>query len=109
MCSHTMEDNVKTVEQPRSDRVVNKALIDWTMSTPDFQQARASAVGNLPAAMVSSGFLWASLTTEEALQDALKKQDEAAKKEEELTSIIRTWQADASRKPGWSRGSAAKG
>jgi len=76
-------NNVKTVEQPRNDRVVNKALIDWTMSTPDFQQARASAVGNLPAAMVSSGFLWASLTTEEALQDALKKQDEAAKKEEE--------------------------
>lgn len=76
-------NNPKTVENPRPDRAVNKLLMDWVLSTPDFQQARASAVGNLPASLASAGFLWSSLTTEKALQDALDKQRQAEAKEDE--------------------------
>jgi len=68
---------VETAETVSPDRQVNKTLIDWTMSLPDFQQSKTETVGNMPAALAAAGVLWETLSTEDALQDALKKQDEA--------------------------------
>jgi hypothetical protein len=62
------------------ERAINHALLKWTRSLQGWEQGRAHTVANLPAAMAAAGLLWESLTSEEALQEALKKQEEAAKK-----------------------------
>lgn len=74
--------NTQTKEEVPPDRMVNKTLVDWLLDTPDFQQAKSSSVGNLASSLVSSGLVWASITSEDALKDALAKQKEAEKKQE---------------------------
>lgn len=59
------------------ERGTNKALMDWMRETHGWEQARANTVGSLAASMAASGLMWANLTNEETMKDALDKQQEA--------------------------------
>lgn len=69
------------------ERAVNRALLEWAQSTTGWEQSRAHTVANLPAALAAAGLLWGLLTSEEALQEALKKQEEAEEKAREAAAL----------------------
>ncbi len=71
------------LEQPPDGRVVNRALLDWMSETHGWEQSRASTVGNLPAAMAASAFMYDHLTNDETLQEVMRKQQEADEAAEE--------------------------
>ncbi|MCB0014179.1 MAG: hypothetical protein KDE34_19840 [Anaerolineales bacterium] len=65
------------LEEIPAERTVNRALLDWMGETHGWEQSRASTVGNLPAAMAASAFMFDHLTNDETMQEILKKQQEA--------------------------------
>ncbi len=69
------------------ERAVNRALLEWAQFTAGWEQSRAHTVANLPAALAAAGLLWSLLTTEDALQEALKKQEEAEEKVREAAAL----------------------
>lgn len=70
-------------EELPGSRQINAALIDWLKSTAGWPKMQQTTETNLPVSLVTSALSWASLTTEEALQEALKKQKEAEEAEAE--------------------------
>jgi uncharacterized protein with von Willebrand factor type A (vWA) domain len=76
----------QTRENVPPAREVNKFLVDWALSNPEFESARSATAGNLAAALASAGLVWESLVTDEALKEAFEEQrkaEEARKQEEE--------------------------
>ena len=73
----------KTVPQLQAptppERAINAALFQWVQGLPGWEQTRAYTVLNLPAALSSAGLFWGLLTSEQAIQEALRKQEEAAR------------------------------
>lgn len=59
------------------DRTVNKALLDWMASAPSWETSRATTVANMPASLTATPLMWNHLMSDEALQEAMKKQEEA--------------------------------
>ena len=60
------------------DRTVNKTLLDWMASAPSWETSRQTTTGDLPATLMATPMMWGHLMSDEALQDAMKKQEEAA-------------------------------
>lgn len=60
-----------------AERAVNRALLDWMKETHGFEASRSSTQANMPAAITAGALMWDLLTTDEALQEALKQQEEA--------------------------------
>jgi len=71
------------LEEPPGERATNRALLDWVRETHGWEQSRASTVGNLPAAMTASAFMFDHLSNDETIQEALKKQEEAEEASQE--------------------------
>lgn len=70
---------VEPVDRPDvpEERQVNRALMDWMKETHGWEESRASTAGNLAASMMASSLMWAHLTNDETMAEALKKQEEA--------------------------------
>lgn len=75
------------LESVPADRAVNRALLDWMKGTHGYEASRTSTQANMPAAMTASALMWELLTTDEALQDALKQQEEAAEQQQRADSF----------------------
>jgi uncharacterized protein with von Willebrand factor type A (vWA) domain len=69
-------------EDPPVERAINAALLAWAQETPNWGATKDFTAGNLPASMSSSEIMWQMLTTEKAIQAALKRQAIAAKAQE---------------------------
>lgn len=82
------EPKLKDDNLIRPDRKINKALVNWMMKNSEFGNNHATTMGNLPASIVSSTLLWESLTTEEALKDALEAQKKAEEEEQKAREAI---------------------
>jgi uncharacterized protein with von Willebrand factor type A (vWA) domain len=81
-------DHVHTTDEPRPDRKVNKALIDWTIQMQDFQAGKQDTVGNMAASLASAGMLWESLLQEDSIREALEKQAEAEELERQANQML---------------------
>lgn len=60
------------------ERSINRELINWLKSTHGWEKTRASTTGNMPASMMAAALMWSHLSNEETIQEALKRQEEAA-------------------------------
>lgn len=58
-------------------RSTNAALFDWLRASPSWNEARNSTSNNLPASIAAASLLWQSLTAEDSIAEALKRQEEA--------------------------------
>lgn len=70
-------DDPKPVGEVPAERQLNRQLLDWMQSSHGWEQSRNSTAGNLPAAATAAPLMWAHLQSDEAIQEALKKQEEA--------------------------------
>lgn len=64
-------------ESAPAERAVNRNLLEWAGATQGWKDAQANSRANLPVAMATSRLMWENLTTDEAVQNALKRQQEA--------------------------------
>jgi uncharacterized protein with von Willebrand factor type A (vWA) domain len=59
------------------DRTVNKALLDWMAAAPSWETSRATTVANMPSSLIATPLMWNHLMSDESLQEAMQKQEEA--------------------------------
>lgn len=67
-------------------RQINAALMDLLKGNKGWLETLESSKDNMPVSLASSALCWATLTTDEALKDALEKQREAEEKEQEAAA-----------------------
>jgi uncharacterized protein with von Willebrand factor type A (vWA) domain len=60
-----------------NERIVNKTLLDWAKSTEAWQQVSQKTNGNVAASLLGGQMMFHTLTTDDAMQEALQKQQEA--------------------------------
>lgn len=75
-------------ERVPGSRKVNRALMSWMMEQDAYDQARSYTLNNPAAASASTLAFWAAMQSDEAIQEALKKQDEADQAESEAEEKI---------------------
>jgi uncharacterized protein with von Willebrand factor type A (vWA) domain len=73
-------------DEVNSGRKINSRLLEWMKGLPNFEDSRRSTSGSLTSSRCAAPLMWESLRTEEALQEALKKQEEIDQKEQEQKS-----------------------
>jgi len=69
-------------ENPPPSRAVNKALIEWMTKSAEYEPTKAVTQFSIPGSMLSTPIIWAGLTNDETIQDALKQQEQAQQQEE---------------------------
>lgn len=73
-------------EDVNPGRKINHRLLEWMKGLPNFEDSRRSTSGSLTSSRCAAPLMWESLRTEEALQEALKKQEEIDQKEQKQKS-----------------------
>ena len=68
-------------EEVSSSRKINKRLLNWMTNLPNFEDSRRTTSGSLTSSRIAAPLVWESLTTEDAFQDSLKRQEEIEQKE----------------------------
>src|SRR3990167_8694630 len=74
-------------ENPPPSRAVNKALIEWMTKSAEYEQTKAVTQFSIPGSMLSTPIIWAGLTNDETIQDALKQQEQAQQQEEQAEQL----------------------
>lgn len=64
------------------ERALNAELMKWAMENNDFMSGRAASIGNIPVALSTASLLYSGLQSDEALNEARQKQEEASYMEE---------------------------
>ena len=66
------------LDEAPAERAVNRQLLDWMRETHGFEASRAATAANMPASMTAASLMWDLLTTDEAMKEALERQERAA-------------------------------
>lgn len=74
---HSLYNGRPLTDSAPAERAVNRSLIEWAGNTQGWQDAQRNCRSNLPVSMATSRLMWENLTTDEAVQEALKRQQEA--------------------------------
>lgn len=64
-------------------REVNKRLLEWMAEKKSFENLRSRTVGSIATSAMITGTMYNALTSDEAVQAALRKQEEVDRKREE--------------------------
>ena len=78
----------KLTDSPPIERSVNHSLLDWAMQSPNWSSGHATTTGNIPASLITAPLMWAGLTTDDALRDALDKQQQAEQAKQDERNAI---------------------
>jgi uncharacterized protein with von Willebrand factor type A (vWA) domain len=81
--------NPIVLDEVHPTREVNKAIMNWAMEHSESDASKLATVANIPAATASAGTLWEFLTSEEAMAEALKQQEEAEEAHAEAMEAMR--------------------
>ena len=73
---------VKPTDEIPENRKLNRRLLDWVEKSPAWEGSRAKAMGSALVSAASAPFLWEVLTSDDAIQEALKAEEAAQKQEE---------------------------
>lgn len=74
---HTLHSGVPKRDPVPAERMVNGHLLDWARSTAGFQETMKKCQGNIPASLAAGNLFWHNLCTDEAMSEAMKRQQEA--------------------------------
>lgn len=78
--------NPALLDEPPADRAINHSLMEYARTMSAWSDARSFCDGNAAATLATTSVLWEKLRTDEAIQQALKQQEEASQARDDAES-----------------------
>ena len=78
---HSLYQQHNFREDVAPERATNKSLINWAQSSPSWQGLLEETRNSIPASITASELMFGTMTSDKAMQEALKKQKEVEEAE----------------------------